>query len=444
MTRQSFSPGPMPSAARSCSVPSSSAGSNPVTYPAKSKFSSRPRPDARQPGTEVVLDHVVRVPDEHRPVPHAREPGALLDHLRVVVGGQRRLARTAVGHRQPADEVRHPREREPLELGVLVQEVVDVPRLVADHQVVAAVGHHLVEDHEVVDEDLVHPADRLERVQVVLAGLVLDVARLVAQPRRRGVDLLAVLREHPGDRVLREPVDLQLRSARPQLRGDRDVPLGVPEPDGRREVQRLRRLVAARTHVVLAPRRLEAVDELRDQVVDLHRVARRRAVPGVLEQHQLPAGELGQPLAERGRPDAVLGAVHHDDRARHLPGQRRDRLAHRTVAPEPPRRGVREDLRRDLVRPPDAVLDLLGRVRLGEHLPEEELGEVVVAAAQPVVLVVLGPALGGVQRLVPRHVVAAGRGHVEAARRGDRHDPEHPVAGPPPRRAPPTTPRTTR
>ena len=78
-----------------------------------------------------------------------------------------------------------------LELGVLVQEVVDVPRLVADHEVVVLVGDDVVEHHEVVDEDLVHPADRLERVQVVLGRLVLDVGRLVGQPRRRRVDPLA-------------------------------------------------------------------------------------------------------------------------------------------------------------------------------------------------------------------------------------------------------------
>src|SRR3712207_7248000 len=41
-------------------------------------------------------------------------------------------------------------------------------------------------------------SDRLEGVQVVLAGLVLDVCRLVGQVRRRRVDPLAALLEHPG------------------------------------------------------------------------------------------------------------------------------------------------------------------------------------------------------------------------------------------------------
>ncbi len=43
------------------------------------------------------------------------------------------------------------------------------------------VGEH----HEVADQDLVHGPDRLERVQVVLGGLALDVAGLAGQERPR-------------------------------------------------------------------------------------------------------------------------------------------------------------------------------------------------------------------------------------------------------------------
>ena len=81
-------------------------------------------------------------------------------------------------------------------------------------------------------------ADRLERVQVVLAGLVLDVAGLVGQPARRRVHPLAGVLEHRGDRVLREPVDLEVGMQLAQLLDDRDVAAGVAEADGRREVQR--------------------------------------------------------------------------------------------------------------------------------------------------------------------------------------------------------------
>jgi len=55
-----------------------------------------------------------------------------------------------------------------------VQEVVDVPCLVADPEVVRLVLDEIGEDHEVVHQRVVHPPDRLEGVQVVLGGLVLE------------------------------------------------------------------------------------------------------------------------------------------------------------------------------------------------------------------------------------------------------------------------------
>ncbi len=119
-----------------------------------------------------------------------------------------------------------------------MQEVVDVPGLVADHQVVVRLLDDLVEDHEVVDQDLVHPADRLEGVQVVLGALVLDVRGLVGQPLRGGVHRLAGGREHPGDRVLREPVDLEVGVPLAQLGGDGEVAARVAEADRGGEVER--------------------------------------------------------------------------------------------------------------------------------------------------------------------------------------------------------------
>ena len=53
--------------------------------------------------------------------------------------------------------------------------------------------------------------------------------------------------------------------------------------------------------------------------------------------------------------------------------------------------GIGQRLGCGLQPPADSVLDLLGRVRLGEHLREEELQEPAVVA-QPVTGVVLGPA----------------------------------------------------
>ena len=78
----------------------------------------------------------------------------------------------------------------------------------------------------------------------------------------------------------------------------------------------------------------------------------------------------------------------------------------------------RERLARRLEAPADAVLDLLRRVRLGEGLREEELEEVAVVL-EPVVAVVLRPALVRLQRLVERRLHAR---PVHAERRGRRDE----------------------
>ena len=184
-----------------------------MTYPLNAKCSSVHSRIPGSPGPSAPCHDVLRVADEDRAVAQAREAGDVLDHLGVVVRGQRRLVLAAVRHRQPADEVGQPHERRPLEPRVLVQEVVEVPGLVADPGVVLPLGHQVVEDVEVVDQDLVHPADRLEGVQVVLPRLGLDVPGLVREPRRRGMHPLPRCLEELGDRRLREPVDLDVGHA---------------------------------------------------------------------------------------------------------------------------------------------------------------------------------------------------------------------------------------
>ena len=74
--------------------------------------------------------------------------------------------------------------------------VIELPRLVADHDVVATRGDHLVADHEVGDEDLVHLAQALEHRQLVLPTLGFDVARFAGHQRRRRMDGLARVRKH--------------------------------------------------------------------------------------------------------------------------------------------------------------------------------------------------------------------------------------------------------
>ena len=68
-----------------------------------------------------------------------------------------------------ADEVGEPGESGLLEFRVLVPEVIHLPGFVGHHQVVLAFLERLLEAHEVGDQDLVHPSQRLEGVQVVLA-----------------------------------------------------------------------------------------------------------------------------------------------------------------------------------------------------------------------------------------------------------------------------------
>ena len=222
--------------------------------------------------TEPLGDDVVGVADEDGPIAHAREARDVLDHLLVVVGGQERLALAAVGHRQPADEVGQPDVRRALLLRVLVQVVVELPGLVADPEVVLLVADEVVEDHEVGEQDLVHPPDRLEAVQVVLGRLALDVARLVREEGAGRMDPLAARLEHRRDRMLREPVDLEVGMELAQLVGDRDVALRVAEPDRRGDVER-----APAARLAAHPARAAAragVDEVAQEQVDLDRVAR--------------------------------------------------------------------------------------------------------------------------------------------------------------------------
>ena len=122
---------------------------------------------------------------------------------------------------------------------MLVPVVVDVPGLVGDHEIVAALLDGILEDHEIGDQHLVHAADGLEGVEIVLARLQLDVPRLAGQPRAERMDALAVGLEQARHGVLRQPVDLQVGMQLAQFPRDGDVAAPVPEADGRREIERL-------------------------------------------------------------------------------------------------------------------------------------------------------------------------------------------------------------
>ena len=362
-----------------------------------------PRPDCGQTVAERPRHDVVGASTK---IARSRTRKAcdLFDHLGVVVGGQRRFALAAFGHRQPADEVGQEAERRRLELGVLVQVVVELPGLVADPEVVRLVADDVVEGHEVRDEDLVHPPPRLEAVQLVLARLGCDVSRLVRERSARRMDAFAAALEHRRHRVLSEPVDLEGRVELSQLVGDRDVAPGVAEADRRRDVQRaLGPAHGAPPHSRRTRPVEDALREVAQHQVEGNRVASVRAVAGPGELDELGARQLGEDGAPVRRDQQVLVALHHEQRAANLLEQAEYRLAVELgrIHRQRQRVGSRVEA------PGDRVLERPGRVRLGIAAAEEEL-EIAAEVLLPVVPVRLGPALVLGARLVNGKPVRSG------------------------------------
>ena len=113
--------------------------------------------------------------------------------------------------------------------------------------------------------------------------------------------------ERRRDRVLREPVDLEVGVQPAQLAGDGDVAPGVAEADRRGQVERALAAGRGRASSVrgAAPRR----GEVAQQQVDPHRVARVRAVAGALEHDELAAGHARRAAARASGRDGVIVAV---------------------------------------------------------------------------------------------------------------------------------------
>src|SRR6187402_3563052 len=78
-------------------------------------------------------------------------------------------------------------------------------------------------------------------MEVVLAGLLLDVPRLAGEAHTEWMDTLASRFEQPRHRVLRQPVDLHAKMEFAQLAGDGDVAPSMAEADRRREIEHLLR-----------------------------------------------------------------------------------------------------------------------------------------------------------------------------------------------------------
>ena len=178
---------------------------------------------------------------------------------------------------------------------------------------------------------------------------------------------------------------------------------------------------AARTQRVDAARRSDRLDEVLDQPVDEDRIARVRRVATAFHRHEAAVQHRCQFGAGRMRSNRVLLAVDHEEGCV-------DPLAHAAERPLAVAvrgsAGLGQHRRWHVETPLDAILDLFGRVRLTEHLIEEELEEVLVLAL-PVVRVVLGPTLRGVEWLVEGILLARGNARRQRHRRADGNEPQH-------------------
>ena len=181
-----------------------------------------------------------------------------------------------------------------------------------------------------------------------------------------------------GDRVLRQPVDLQVGMQRAQLLGDRDVAAGVAEADRRGDEQRaLAGALRPRVHVRARGRRRSTKSRSSRLTFTGSRACGPWPAPSSVTSS--PPVALGQRGALGVRADQVLVAVDHE----HGAARRGPRCRANSSRAAQAQRGRRvgQRLGVGLERPADAVLDLLGRVRLGEHLREEELEEAAVVLA---------------------------------------------------------------
>ena len=236
--------------------------------------------------------------------------------------------------------------------------------------------------------------------------------------------------QHGRHRLLGEPLDLEARHLASQLVGDRNVAPGVTEADRRRDEQRsLGAVEHARPRAPGGRPAADAVEQVAQHQVDLHRIAGLGRVARALQPDQPAPCQLRHAHAALELDDVVVGAVDDHHRAAQAPQERLDlfcaRDARRRTACRDQGLGIRVEA------PGDAVLDLLGRVRLGEHLAEEELEEPAIVP-QPEVPVELRPALVGLELGVERERVAPETGRDEERDRG-REDgrPERALRVPP-------------
>ena len=312
-----------------------------------------PVADRREPRPERRGHDVLGIADEDRGVAQPRIAFDVRDVLGVVVARQPGLRFV---DRQPADEVGEERVGRGLQTRILMQEEVDLPRLVPEPEVIGSLAHDVVEQHEVRDKYLVELTPRLERVQLVLTCMRLECGRLARKVLRCRVNPLACRLEHGGDGMLGEPVDLEFRPQLAQLRDDGEITLRVAEPDRARHDEHAGGPPGAHTAIHTASPSRSLGEELVDQQVDRDRVAGLRAVPGPGERDERAPRRVGQPPPSLLRDHGVLVAVNDEHRARHPRAELEHRLP---VGNALAVLGGDDRLAGRVEPPPHAILDLL-------------------------------------------------------------------------------------
>ena len=266
--------------------------------------------------------------------------------------------------------------------------MIDIPRLVCDHEIVVTLIHGVLEDHEVRDQHLIHAADRLEAMKIVLARFQFDVTRLACQTCAERMDTFAAGIEQARDGILCQPVHLQVGVMLAQFAGDGDITPSMPKADRRGQIQ------CALGPFGSARRRLRrgdaepAIQKIHDQGIAFCRDAAKRVVAAARDRHELRPRHLGDKLRASMRYDVIIVAVDHQNRAAYSAIHCLADVKCRVVSSLD---GVDEHLATRPACPFDAILDLLGRVRFGEDVADEVLGKVSIVG-KPVTAVPLFPA----------------------------------------------------
>jgi predicted transcriptional regulator len=157
----------------------------------------------------------------------------------------------------------------------------------------------------------------LEGFQVVLARLLLDVGAFVREEAACRMERLAVGREKPGHRVLRQPVDGEVGVQLAQFARDRQVAAGMAQTDRGRDMERALGAPWSPGPFPRCGRRRfkRAVEEVAHQGVEPRREPRVRRVSGLVEDHKLAPGKFGHLLGRGDGRDQILPTVHDQHRA---------------------------------------------------------------------------------------------------------------------------------